>query len=189
MESIFSIGRLPKKIQSDDGKEFQNSYFKNYLKDKKISLYKVNSELKARVVERFNRTLKEKMWRYFTHNNTNRYIDVLDDFLKNYNNSYHTTIKCKPVEVNITNESSIWKKLYGVNTSLKTKFKFNQGDRVLISKDKSLFSKGYERKWVREVFVIDQKILRDPPVYKLKDLNGELIEGVFYENNLQKIKY
>lgn len=129
------------------------------------------------------------MYRYFTANNTSRYIDILEKLVQNYNNSYHSTIKCKPNEVSSKNEYEIWKRIYRVNRDAKIKFKFNVGDRVLISKDKGIFSKGYHRRWVREVFVIDEKLLRYPPVYKLRDLSGEKIEGIFYEQNLQKINH
>lgn len=186
---ILESSSKPKKIQSDEGKEFHNQYFKKFLQENEINLYKVNSELKACVVERFNRTLKEKMWRYFSHNNTYRYIDVLDNLLENYNNSFHRTIKCAPKEVNNSNEFKIWKKIYGLNRDATIKFKFDINDVVLISKDKGLFAKGYDRKWVREKFIIHERLLRYPPVYKIKDLNGEIIDGVFYEQNLQKIKF
>jgi hypothetical protein len=129
------------------------------------------------------------MYRYFTANNTSRYIDILEKLVQNYNNSYHSTIKCKPNEVSSKNEYEIWKRIYRVNRDAKIKFKFNVGDRVLISKDKGIFSKGYHRRRVREVFVIDEKLLRYPPVYKLRDLSGEKIEGIFYEQNLQKINH
>ena len=59
-----------------------------------------NEDLKAAVVERFNRTLKTKMFRYFTHVNTRRYLDVLDDLLHSYNNTHHRSIGMAPSEVN-----------------------------------------------------------------------------------------
>src|SRR3569832_896277 len=100
-------GRKPHKIQADAGTAFKNKEFKKFIKDKVIDFLTTNSELKASVVERFNRTLKEKMCRYFTKNITYKYIDVLDDLLKNYNSSYHRTIKMEPINVTANDENDI----------------------------------------------------------------------------------
>src|SRR6218665_2265865 len=72
-----------------------------------------NSDTKASVVERFNRTLKTKMWKYFTYKNNQRYIDVLQDLVHSYNNTYHRSINMTPTEVNIEKEDYISKRLYG----------------------------------------------------------------------------
>lgn len=87
--------RNPQNFQTDKGKEFLNSTFQKYLKENKVEFYTVNSELKACIVERFNRKLKEKMWRYFTCKNTYKYHEVLPRKIESYN-SYHRTIKPKP---------------------------------------------------------------------------------------------
>ena len=71
-----------------------------------------NEDLKASVVERFNRTLKTKMYRYFTHANTRRYVDVLDDIVHSYNNTYHRSIGMAPVEVGPYNEDEVRARLY-----------------------------------------------------------------------------
>jgi len=88
-EKIFS-DRKCNMVQSDKGKEFLNAAFQSMLQSHGIHFYtSENDEIKASVVERFNRTLKTKMYRYFTHANTRRYVDVLDDLLHSYNNTYH----------------------------------------------------------------------------------------------------
>ena len=69
------------------GKEFYNDKLKSFLRQNKISLYSTFSETKAPVIERFNRTLKQHMWRYFTYKNTLRYIDILQDLVKAYNSA------------------------------------------------------------------------------------------------------
>jgi hypothetical protein len=68
-----------------------------------------NPDIKMGMVERFNRTLKERMWRYFTHNTTRRYIDVLQKIISAYNHSYHRIIKMRPIEVNEKNIYDVWK--------------------------------------------------------------------------------
>ena len=183
---INSSGRKPNNLQSDQGTEFVNLKFKEYLKDIDTGFYQVNSELKASVVERFNRTIKEKIYRYLTLKNTNNYIDVLDDLVLSYNNNYHRSIKTTPAKVNENNEKQIYKTLYN-DRKENFKFKIFVGDLVRISKNKKIFEKGYTTGWTEEVFIVIHQIPRDPPVYRLKDLNNEEIEGVFYDYELQKV--
>ena len=103
-------------VQSDKGTEFLNSTFQSMLQRRGIKFYtSENEDLKASVVERFNRTLKTKMYRYFTHANTRRYLDVLNDFLQSYNNSHHRSIGMAPVEVGPHNEEEVRDRLYPLN--------------------------------------------------------------------------
>ena len=82
-----------------------NSSVQKLIKEYKINFYaSENEDIKGAVIERFNRTLKTKMWKYFTHENTMRYVDVLDDLMHSYNNTFHTTIKMAPSGVNAQNE-------------------------------------------------------------------------------------
>lgn len=186
LKTIIDKGRVPNKIHSDEGTEFFNRNVKKYFSEQGITLYKVNSELKASTVERFNRTFKEKMYRYFTYTQKYRYIDILDDLVSAYNKSYHRSIKMAPEDVNKKNEHEVRETLYGNDENI-VKFKFQTGDKVRISKFKRMFAKGYTPNWTREVFTIDKRLPRVPPVYILKDLNGESLQGVFYEQELQKI--
>ncbi|XP_035228819.1 uncharacterized protein LOC118200939 [Stegodyphus dumicola] len=94
----------------------------------------------------------------------------------------------EPSSVNINNQSVVWKNLYGDMIKSVTKPQFKTGDTVRISKLKRPFEKGYEKNnWTREIFTIHRMIPRKPVVYKLRDLAGEVIEGSFYENELQKV--
>jgi hypothetical protein len=186
LQKIFDQGRMPDKVHTDEGKEFLNKNVKNLLNKNNVELFVLRSEMKASVVERFNRTLKEKMFRYFTEEDTKRYIDVLQNFVKSYNQSYHRSIKTSPVEVNNQNEEKIRKILYSDNKFTFLDFKFKVGDYVRISKYKGVFSKGYTQNWTREIFEISKRIPRNPPVYRIKDLGNEEIEGIFYESELQK---
>ena len=110
--------RKPKKVQTDAGVEFTNRDFKAALKKQDIQFYVTFSENKSSVVERFNRTLKSSMWRYFTHNNTYRYVDVL-----------HTEVwECLPL---LLPEKSIknMDQFYSESVNRKP-FKFRIGDNV-----------------------------------------------------------
>lgn len=190
-ESIFKDSQIPKKLQTDAGKEFFNKKFKALMKKHGIEHFATASETKASVIERFNRTLKTRMWRYFTANNTRRYVDVLQDLVKSYNHSYHTSIKTTPMEVNSENAFQIFQNLYGTSSSKRrknSKPKLKPGDLVRLSKLRGVFDKKYEQSFTDEVFTVTDTILRSPPVYKLKDLDNEPIQGSFYEEELQKVK-
>ena len=100
-------------VQNDKGAEFLNLTFQSMLHRHGIKFYtSENENLKAAVVERFNRTLKTKMFRYFTYANTRRYLDVLDDLLHSYNNTHHRSIGMAPSEVNADNEDVVRARLY-----------------------------------------------------------------------------
>uniref|UniRef100_A0A674NX61 Integrase catalytic domain-containing protein n=1 Tax=Takifugu rubripes TaxID=31033 RepID=A0A674NX61_TAKRU len=189
-ESIFESSQTPEKIQTDAGKEFFNKSFEALMRKHNIVHFSTASHLKASVIERFNRTLKGRMWRYFTANNTLRYTDVLQDLVKSYNHSYHSSIKMKPAEVTSENTFKVFQNLYGKSENrrkVETKMNFKKGDLVRISKLRGVFDKKYEQSFTNEVFTVSERIPRDPPVYKLKDYDGEPIQGSFYEPELQKV--
>jgi transposase-like protein len=190
-ESILKEGGAPKKVQTDGGKEFFNKTFQKLMKKHNIVHFATGSDLKASVVERFNRTLKERMWRYFTAHNTHRYIDIVQDLVMGYNNSYHKSIRMKPSEVSSENSFQVFKNLYGLlplRRKRKFNFKFAVGDLVRISKLRGVFDKRYMQGYSAELFTITECLPRIPPVYTLKDYDGELIEGSFYEKELQKVQ-
>jgi hypothetical protein len=187
-ESVLkSSNRKPFRVQTDKGTEFLNKDFQKLLKKNDIHFFTTNTETKCCVVERFNRTLKEKMFKYFTAKNTFKYIDVLPQFLLAYNNSPHRTIGMPPSEVSYENEHDILQKVFRLKPLETIKFKCNIGDTVRISKLKKHFEKGYMPNWSEEIFTVHERFSRNPPVYTLKDFSGEKIEGVFYEKEIQKI--
>ena len=189
-EAIFKQdGRKPDKIQTDRGGEFLNRPVSSLFKKCGIQHFVTNNEVKAGVVERFNRTLKTKMWRYFTANNTYRYVDVLPQFLKSYNHSLHRTIKCRPVDVNHHNDLLVWKRVYEPSVGTKKEVpKLRKGDRVRVSKRKGVFDKGYEQNFTTEIFIVDRVVKgTERPVYQLTDYDGDAIIGTFYPEELLKI--
>ena len=139
--------RKPNKIWVDKGSEFYNVYFKKWLRDNDIVMYSTHNEGQSVVAERFIRTLKSKIYKYMTSISKNVCIDKLDDIVDEYNNTYHATIKMKPIDV---------KDNTYINTSkeINKDPKFKVGDRVRISKYKNIFAKGYMPNWSEEVFVI-----------------------------------
>lgn len=175
--------RKPEKLWVDKGKEFYNRDVQSL-----IDLYSTENEEKSSIVERWNRTMKEKMFKYFSANSTRKYIDSLDEMVKNYNETIHTSTKMTPIEASKkNNENRVWHNLYSIRLPGQ-KPKYSIGDRVRIMKKKKTFEKGYTPRWTEEVFEIDEVQYTDPPTYKLKDLNREKIRGSFYEPELQKTR-
>jgi len=186
-EKILLDGRIPNMVQSDKGTEFLNSSFQSMLNRRGIKFYtSQNDDLKAAVVERFNRTLKTKMYRYFTHKNTRRYADVLDDLLRSYNNTHHRSIGMAPCEVNVDNEDLVRRRLYPLKPK-SYRWRFAVGDRVRMSMQRQPFRKGYVGQWSEEIFDIAKRLPTVPVTYELRDLAGENIKGRFYEQELQKV--
>ena len=143
-------------------------------------MYSTNNEGKSVVAERFIRTLKSKIYKHMTSISKNVYIDKLDDIVSEYNNTYYTTIKMKPIDV---------KNNTYINTSKETNDKdpkLKVGDHVRLSKYKNIFVKGYTPNWSEEVFVIKKGKNTVPWTYVINDLNGEEITGTFYKKELQK---
>ena len=99
-------------------------------------MYSVCNKDKAVVVERFNRTMKERMWRYFSANNAHMYYDILDTLISSYNAKYHRSIKMSPKDASLKkNETKVYKNLYGDLSALEPQQpKFKVGDNVRISK-------------------------------------------------------
>ena len=187
-KKILESGRKPEKVQTDQGTEFFNKHFKELMKKEEIHLYNTYNETKASVVERVIRTLKTRMWRYFTAKKTMRYIEVLQDLVDSYNRSKHRSIQKKPINVTQKNEREVWHTLYGEREKEgPVKYKFEVGDQVRISKMKRRFEKGYLPNFSKEIFTVSQQIPRHPPVYKLKDYNQEELSGTFYNEELQKV--
>ena len=172
--------RKPNKIWVDKGSEFYNASFKKWLQDNDIIMYSTNNEGKSVVAERFVRTLKNKIYKYMTSISKNVYIDKLNAIVNKYNNTYHTTITMKPIDV---------KDNTYINTNKEINYKypkFKVGDYVRISKYKNIFAKRYMPNWSEEVFVVDKIKNTVPWTYVINDLNGEEITGAFYEDELQK---
>jgi hypothetical protein len=174
--------RKPKHIWVDQGKEFYNKQMDQWLKENDIIRYSTFGEHKSAVVERFNRTLKEKMWKKFTANNTRNWIDMLDDLLLQYNNTKHSSTKLTPTQASNTSKKELLNN-FECNSGT-PKFKIH--DKVRISRIKGIFEKGYLPNWSEEIFEIVRIKSTIPFTYVLKDTNDEELAGSFYEEELQK---
>ena len=110
----------------------------------------------------------------------NVYIDKLDDIVKEYNNTYHISIKMKPVDVMDNTYINFFKKINDKDP------KFKVGDYVKMSKYKNIFAKGYMPNWSEKIFVVSKIKNTVPWTCVINDLNNEEIIGTFYEKELQR---
>ena len=124
---IKQSNRKPNKIWVDQGREFYNNVFKKWLSDNDIIMYSTYNEGKSVVAERFIRTLKSKLYKHMTATGKNVYYDVLDDVVNKYNNTKHSTIKMKPIDVKNN-------KIVYIDEHNEKDGRFKLGDRVRISK-------------------------------------------------------
>ena len=143
-------------------------------------MYSAHNEEKSVVAVRFIRTLKNKKFKHMTAVSKNVYFNVLDDVVDEYNNTYHRTIKIKPIDVRSDSVAEFNKE------SNEKGPQFKIGNQVRISKYKSVFAKRYSRNWSEEIFVIKRVKDTTPWTYIINDLNGEEIIGTFYEKELQE---
>ena len=175
--------RKPEKMWVDKGKEFYNKDLKDL-----IELYSTENEEKPSVVERWIRTMKEKMWKYFMANSTKVYMNALSDLIREYNNTRHSSIKMTPVNASIKeNKLRVWRNLYLEYLEIHdVNPKFSVGDKVRINKKKKTFEEGYTTRWTEDIFMIVEVKRTSPMTYKIADLNGEEIQGTFYKPELQK---
>lgn len=173
-------------LQTDRGLEFLNAQVQDVFRKHNIHHYfSLNDDIKAALVERFNRTLKSRLYRYMTHHRTSRWIDALNDIVESYNKSRHRSIGMAPIEVTRDKEEEIAKRLYPPKPALR--YKYDIGDRVRIVKYKHVLQKGYIPNWTEEMFEIADRNPTFPVTYVLKDLAGEYIKGKFYEQEIQKV--
>lgn len=179
--------RSPRKLHTDKGLEFINKDTQSLFRKYGIHWFSTENETKAQVVERFNRTLKTKMFKLFTHMNTKRWINVIDDLLSNYNNSYHRSIRMTPIEASQEkNEKAVYNALFPEKKHKLVIPRFEVGDRVRISKKRKDFVKGYLPNFTQELFIVTNVLETDPITYKIKDMNNEEIIGSFYEQEMVK---
>ena len=200
LQDIFQTGRTPRKLWSDRGTEFYNAnvrhllygpqFYNNdvqhLLREHNVQLYSTNNEPKAMIAERFIRTLRGKIESNFILTQSTVWYDVLPQLIHEYNTTYHRSIKMTPEDAC---KPENFLRVYRLQVSKGKGFKsmFNVGDRVRISLQKKLFEKGATPNWSEEIFEVSEVISYTSPVtYKIKDLTGEVLEGAFYTQQLQK---
>ncbi|MCH2405979.1 MAG: hypothetical protein MK200_07280, partial [Nitrosopumilus sp.] len=177
----------PKKLWTDKGKEFYNKEVSTLLKKHNIHLYSTHNDEKCSVIERWNRTIKDKLWKYFSANGTYKYLDILNPLIQKYNLTKHRSIGFTPTDARKpSNYQQVFKNLYFKKVQqTNTNPKFKVGDRVRITVKKNIFAKGFTINWTDKIYTISQVLNTLPPTYIIKDRDEE-VKGTFYEQELQK---
>jgi hypothetical protein len=192
---IFETAPKPVFIQSDKGREFTANSVQEYFRQMGIKHYTTqNPDTKAAIIERFHRTLKAKMYKYFSFESTLNYIDILPKLLESYNNTVHSATNKAPNDITRENERDVYLYLYSGSGRYKAIPRHDKkrllavGDKVRISKSKDTFEQGYKSNWSVEIFTVSKILDTFPTRYRIKDWNGELIEGSFYAPELQRVE-
>ena len=190
--------RKPEKLLVDAGSEFYNKTFKSLLKEygtrkaaSGIELYSPYSDLKAVFIERINRTLLHIINKPMFVNGDGNLVNILNDAVITYNNNIHSTINMTPVDAS-NNPDKV--KYYISETasqikSTKATPKLKVGDYVRNADKRNIFSKGYTSNWNRELFKVNEVLKTQPLTHKIEDINGEIIEGKYYEQELLKSEF
>ena len=134
-----------------------------------IKFFTANNEVKANYVERVIQTLRNKLFKYMNKKQSYKYVNILQDLVKGYNDNYHRSIQTSPSQVNKDNEDKIWRLLYG--SKLLKREKYTRGT----------FDRGYQQQYSDEIFNVVKLIPRNPSVYKIVDFNGKPIKGTFIQ--------
>ena len=182
-EKIF-VECTPVFLQTDRGVVFLNHQVQDILRKHDVRHYSsLNDDIKAACAERFNRTLKSRLYRYMTHHHTSRWVVVFQPIVDSYNRTVHRSIGMSPIDV-AGNEDAIARRLYPPKLILT--WKYQTGDRVRIGKYKHVFGRGYLPNWSDETFIIANRYPTFPVTYGLEDFAGEPIKCKFYVQEIQK---
>ena len=183
--ALLLMTERPNKIQADQGSEFFNKNFATMLEAFGPKLYHSYSDKKATIVERVQRTIRQRLGRLFTQQNNHNWIDKIQELTDSYNNSVHRSIQMKPADVRPEHTANIFARLFPTEVIKKAKFKV--GDRVRITAKRTFLQKEYIAGWTKEIFVINTVQRTNPVTYILEDGAKELITGSFYTEELQHV--
>ena len=181
-------------FQTDKGKEFYNTSVQMMLKRYGVKHFSSENEtIKASLVERFNKTLRARLHRSMTARGNERILGVLPKIVDAYNNSYNDSIGMSPAEVFRANQEDIHQRLEfdlkSAMVKLPDAVPLKAGDVVRITKARGAFERGFTPNWTREIFrVVGIDNYQRPTAYRIKDLSGEEVQGIFYRKELQKVK-
>lgn len=175
---------IPWILCTDAGKEFTSSSVQNYFREKAIQHYPLytSTDFHAGMVERVIRTFKERLYRYFTQNSTNRWVEIIQKIAAAINNSYHRGIGTTPNSINFSTDNTLFKTAPSLaKSSLKV------GDTVRVGKFKHTFEKGYLPNYSDKIYKINKVRLSTPPTYKIIDNRGKELKGWCYGSELSRV--
>lgn len=185
-ESLFKK-EVPRYLWVDRGKEFYNSDLEALLKKYGVKMYSTNNAEKVSIVERWNRTIKTQLWKYFSANGTYKWHDIFQSLIDKYNNTRHRSTGFTPIEAKkASNHDRVFHNLfYKKVLERKSPPKFKIGDQVRIIVKKKIFDKGYTSNWTNKIYTVAEILKTIPTTYRIKDDNAPLAK-TYYEPELQK---
>jgi hypothetical protein len=193
LKRVFAQGRKPEFMRTDKGGEYMGLAVQQYLDMKGVHHFPAYNVNHANYAERVIRTLKGKIYRYFMKNQTEVYINHLDDFVDSYLATVHRGIGMRPIDITKENQQSVYENLYLPQVLAEEKealqFKFKVGDKVHVASTRTKFTKGYVPTFKKEIFKIKYKTSTIPARYKLVDLKGRLVAGTVYEPEITHVSY
>ena len=193
LKTVFETGRKCHQLRTDKGTEYLNRYVEKYLKEVGVKHFETQNQPKSSYAERAIRTIKGRLSRYMTHKQTHKWVDVIGEITRSYNNTHHRGIKQSPASIRDEDEVGQWMLQYNTlseNSRTKVpyvKYKFKVGEEVRISFLRRAFQKQHDERWSREIFTITGRIMKNGiPQYTLRDYSGTDIKGKFYQSQLLK---
>lgn len=182
---------IPWKLLTDQGLEFNAKPVEKYFRslDMEHFCMLTSPQFHAGMAERANRSIKERLYRYFTARRTQKWIDIIQDLVYAINHSFNSSIGMRPVDVTYKNADELRERLKQAallkHASASKAHQFRVGDHVRIEKHKHVFQKGYMPNFTSEIFIIDRvrRTPYQPATYRIRDQNGEPIKGWFYNSD------
>ena len=193
LQRIFRRARIPRRLRTDEGLEFTAPGMKPFYSHFNITHFVAMGDHKANYAERAIKTIKSKIFRYMNHMNTNRYKDVVPALVHSYNFTWHKGINMRPADVTFNNEKALWWKQYHPKNRFHEgpqtpPFQFQVGDYVRIPMVSTVFTREYNARWGKEIFVVSDRFRRQGiNVYKVEDQDNETVYGTFYEAEMQRV--
>ena len=188
LRSIFLSMQYPvQSIIFDEGLEYLNIHCKNLFEELNIHYYHIRGKHKASSAERVNRTLKNAIWKYFTEQKRQRWVDVLPQLVSNYNMTYHNTIKMRPNDVTWHNRKQVFKTMFPKIRNI-VKCRLRVGQRVRVALNKDIFAKGYTVNWSKDIFTIVKAFQKNGVCwYRLADDENKIYPKGKYFHQLNPI--
>jgi len=190
LKGVYGSRDTPTTFLTDGGMEFDSKMTKKWFKMHDIQFGILHGTHKAFYIERFIRTFKGMLFRYLTLSKGLKYVDKIDDLVLSYNSRYHRSIGMRPIDVTYKNSLKVFERMYGSPDSWHTPTTsptFKVDDMVRISRMKGVFEKGYDETYTREIYKVYKVMSTTPRQYKLMSLNGDTIDGRFYDKELQHV--
>lgn len=189
LERIFRVYR-PNNLETDAGKEFLNRHVQSLLQSLFVNYFVSHNEaIKCSIIERYQRTLMQKIEKLMCSKGNQEYIKDLNSVVEGINRSHHRTLGMSPIEAANSDKQTIFRKLYGCDNErellkhqARKKFRFTLGDHVRVPLVRQAFRKGYMQTFSDELYkVVQQKKTGERPTYVLENYDGERVRGSYYE--------